>query len=309
MKTYLTFLFMIQIACVLANDINTEISQQISAIRAGSFPKYRALEPYISKDPGVVLEALAPYRTDASDNVRQWTYEQYDLILMFHEKPKEMRRDIVLLLIDGISDPCSFIRNDCVDYLTECKRQDFTPLAIEQFSNLFNSRVWFSKEFVLLAGFIGNVSCLTTLRELANSSIPGQRRLIWHANLALARMGDSKAEEWCLKQIDRIGINDDVTSDLLPGLIYTRQIHTFEFLIQVLNSDEKLCASSNPESDESILCGYRVMEYLAPVIKGYPLKQLPSGDIDTNDYHKALLTTRDWFAKKKGGFEILTDSF
>jgi hypothetical protein len=89
--------------------------------------------------------------------------------------------------------------------------------------------------------------------------------------------------------------------------VYPQIIIRNEYLVTVLNSDEKLCSSSNPGSDVSILCGYRVMEYLAPVVKGYPLKQLPSGDIDTNDYHKALLSARSWFAKKK--YEILKDTF
>jgi hypothetical protein len=220
-----------------------------------------------------------------------------------------MRQEIVLKLVDGLADTQPAVRNSCVEYLSQCIRRDFTAQSQERFSEQFNSNAWFSKELVLLAGFIGHPACRATLEGLAYSPAPNRRRLQWHANLALSRMGDNSAMSWCLSQIDRIGINDDVTYELLPGLVYTRQRRMFEYLITVLNSDEKLCTSSNPDSDESILCGYRVMEYLAPVVGGYPLKQHPSGDIDTRDYHKALLSVREWFAKRNGNYEILTDRF
>jgi hypothetical protein len=296
-------------AMTAAQDINSLVSQQISTIRSGSRPEYKVLDQAISKSPEAVLKALAPYPSDTLEKVREWTYEQYHRTLLLHEKPLPVRREIVEKLIEGLSDRQVIIRNDCVDYLTQCSRQDFTPRAQEEFSKRFNSGSWFSKDLILLAGFIGDASCRSTLEGLAYSPSSGQRRLQWHAGLSLSRMGDNNAMNWCLSQIDRIGINDDVTYELLPGLIYTRQRRMFEYLVTALNSDEQLCSSSNPDSDASILCGYRVMEYLAPVVKGYPLKQLPSGDIDTKDYHKALLSARDWFAKRKGEYEILKDTF
>jgi hypothetical protein len=216
-----------------------------------------------------------------------------------------MRHEIVSRLVDGVADTHSEIRNDCVDYLTQCSRQDFTLLALERFSKIFNSKSWFSKDLVLLAGYIGNSTCKTTLEELKTE----QRRILWHVHLALSRLGDDSAINWCLSQINRVGINDDVTYELLPGLVYTRQKRMFDFLVDVLNSDDKRCLSSNPDLDEHILCGYRVMEYLAPVVKDYPFAQHPSGDLDTDDYQQALLTVRLWFAEKKGKYEIMTDTF
>jgi hypothetical protein len=309
MKTLFILLLLTNAATTAAQDVNSLVSQQISTIRSGNRPEYKVLDQAISKNPEAVLKALAPYPPDTLERVREWTYEQYCRILLLCEKPLPVRRKIVEKLVEGLSDRQVIIRNDCVDYLTQCSRQDFTPQAQEEFGKRFNSKSWFSKDLILLAGFIGDASCMTTLEELAWSPASGQRRLQWHAGLALSRMGDNNAMSRCLSQIDRIGLNDDVTYELLPGLIYTRQRRMFEYLVTVLNSDEKLCSSSNPDSDVSILCGYRVMEYFAPVIRGYPLKQLPSGDIDTKDYHKALLSARDWFAKRKGEYEILKDTF
>ena len=309
MKTLLSLILFINAGIIMAQDISNLVSQQVSGIRSGNRPGDMVLNQVISESPEAVLKALTLYQSDTLLTVRDWIYEQYHNILQEHEMPLSMRQEIVSKLIDGLADEKTGIRNDCVDYLKQCSRQDFTTQTQEQFSARFNSKSWFSKDFILLAGFIGNAPCKPTLEDLANAPASGQHKLRWHSNLALARMGDNNAMNWCLSQVNRIGINDDVTYELLPGLVYTRQQRMFEYLVNVLDSDEKRCTSSDPDSDEPILCGYRVMEYLAPVIKGYPLKQLPSGDIDTKDYHKALLSVREWFTKKKDSYEILKDTF
>ena len=306
MKTFLSFLFIVYLGSLSAQGLNIEVSRQVSLLREGqSSVFYGTLDSYMKKNPTVVLDVLSPYRTDDKSEIRKWVYGQYSRILDLFDSPLSMRQDIVLLIVDGISDSDPLIRENCVDYLIECSRKDFSSQATDLFCTIFNSKSWFSKDLVLLAGFIGNDECQKTLEELSITS----RKLLWHIKLALSRMGDLDAESWCLSQIERIGINDDVTFDLLPGLVYTHQKRSFDFLVSILNSDEKLCSSSNPDYDGSILCGYRVMEYLAPVVKGFPLKLLPSGDIDTNDYHKALLTVRKWFIQRDGEFEILSERF
>lgn len=309
MKPLLTTLFILSAILSSAQDIDSRIEHQLSLIRSGSEAQYDALEQAVARTPVAVQKALSPYLTDTLATVREWIYLQYHDMLTVHEKPMSMRQDIVLHLTGGISDPEPSVRNACLEYLTQCRRQDFTPQAVELFVSQFNGTSWFSKDLLLMAGFLGDASCRSVLEDIAWSVQPEHRRLQWHACLALSRMGDNNAMNWCLSQISRTGINDGVVYELLPGLVYTRQPRMFEFLISVLNSDDNLCTSSNPDSGASILCGYRVMEYLAPVIRGYPLKQLPSGDMDTRDYHKSLLTVRGWFAGKAGEYEIIADSF
>jgi hypothetical protein len=308
-RIFITTVLILFSVSLPAQDVASQILRQVTAIRSGQSAEYGAADRITARRPEAVIRELEAYRTDAVPEVRQWIYEQYHLVLRMHDRPQSMRHEAVSLLVEGIADPQPAIRNDCVEYLTSCSRSDFSPQARERFTELFTGKHWFSRNLILLAGFIGSESCKPALEEIAYSPAPEQRRLQWHAHLALARMGDGGAVNWCLLQINRAGVNDNVVYDLLPGLVYTRHPRMFEFLVSVLMSDEKLCTSSNPDSGANILCGYRVMEYLAPVIKGYPLKLHPSGDIDTDDYHRALLTVRNWFAERNGNYEILTDTF
>jgi hypothetical protein len=135
----------------------------------------------------------------------------------------------------------------------------------------------------------------------------GNRR--WDALLALARMGDPAAVESCMKKIRRVEAGDDVVYRLMPDLLYLHRPEAVAYLVEVLNSDENLCSSPNPYVEEKILCGYRVMERLVGYLKGYPLKLQASGDVDTNDYTKALEQARKWCAKQGGVFSIIDEKF
>jgi hypothetical protein len=51
------------------------------------------------------------------------------------------------------------------------------------------------------------------------------------------------------------------------------------------------------------------MEYLAPVISDFPFEVRTSGDIDTDNYEKALITAREWFLKKGNSYAIIDNSY
>jgi hypothetical protein len=78
--------------------------------------------------------------------------------------------------------------------------------------------------------------------------------------------------------------------------VYTRQPAIFKFLEGVINNNSENCQSSNPDSSKKMLCGYRVMEQIAPVIKDFPVKTDETGDLVSNDYVAALQQVRSWFA-------------
>ena len=132
----------------------------------------------------------------------------------------------------------------------------------------------------------------------------------WAAHLALARMGDNTEIAYCIRVVQSKQMNNAIVYNLVPSLIYTRQKAVFDYLITILNSDEKNCNSSNPDNDSRIVCGYRVMEFLAPVIKDFPLQTIPGiNQIKTNNYDAALETARKWFKEKGEKYEILNDNY
>lgn len=164
------------------------------------------------------------------------------------------------------------------------------------------------KESVELAGYIGNPEFLSKMREVFPDSRSFSKAEKWASYKAMARLGDKEAIDYCIQRVSSLPLNDQVIDILYPDLIYIHRKEAFNVIIKALNSDETLCSSSNPDSDFRIVCGYRIMELLAPVIVDFPVNVLPSGDLDTKDYKKSLQKVREWF-KQKGDNYTITNSF
>jgi hypothetical protein len=146
---------------------------------------------------------------------------------------------------------------------------------------------------IKIAGFLDMKYLIPDIRPFAQ---PGNTRQIrWAALLSLSRMGDLIAMEELLKRVRKVRLNDDVVYTVFPDLIYTRQRAAINFLVETLHSETKNCTSADVEREVRVVCGFRIMEQLAPVIEGYPLKLDASGDINADDYPLALKTVRRWF--------------
>ena len=165
-----------------------------------------------------------------------------------------------------------------------------------------------TEDQVLTAGYLQLRETMSTLQNIGNERTT-PRTIRWAAYKALARMGDETALAFLISQVERNGMNDDVVAILVPDLIYTQQRQAFDVLIEALYDDTPLCLSSNPDNEVAILCGYRIMEMLAPVIKDFPLELEASGDIKTDSYERSLQELRRWFEQRRTTYEILTEEF
>jgi hypothetical protein len=58
-----------------------------------------------------------------------------------------------------------------------------------------------------------------------------------------------------------------------------------------------------------MICGYRMMEFLAPIIIDFPYGVTASGDLNTGDYESALLITRDWLKNNQNTIAFRTDIY
>ena len=130
----------------------------------------------------------------------------------------------------------------------------------------------------------------------------------WAARLALARMGDQESIDYLLSKVEKAPIDNDFIYDIVPDLVYTHQMDIYKYLEVIVMSEEQNCMSANPESSQKILCGYRVMEYLALCIENYPLKTDEFGDLELDDYESGLQEVRKWF-EMNPNYQILTSAF
>jgi hypothetical protein len=131
----------------------------------------------------------------------------------------------------------------------------------------------------------------------------------WAMRIAMARMGEADMIDYCLQKIKNTKFDDNLLYELVPDMIYTRQKPMFDYLLQVIESDDKNCGSANPDSDVKIVCGFSIIEMIAPYIENFPVKVRASGDIDARDYEKALLDVRNWIKQNRDTYGIKKDRF
>jgi hypothetical protein len=282
---------------------DTQIDRAMDEVRKGRFFLGDA-EPFATRlatAPAALVGVLAPYVDDANERVR---LQALDIIRCAGRRTadRELRRRVVQALSAGCVDEDSSTAFRAAEYLCQFAREDFDAASKAAVAAPIR-RGWCALSGVLrLAGYLGLTETIPDIRRILAS--PRTRSEDeWSGYLALSRMGDDAATRYCIEQV---GLGRRSFSDL----VYTRQRAAFEHLIVVLNSDRPACVSPNPNAEDLVLCGYRVMEHFAPVIKDFPLRTIAGiRQIDTRDYPAALQTARQWFKDKAGHYEILDDSF
>lgn len=279
------------------------LEDYFARVRAGEQPP----QPSALLQPDRIsahLQTLAALRSDTVPGVRQ------QAIVLTHQiglQASAVRAEALRQLLAAVRDPDSGNAGLALIYLTTYAKRDFTKPHQDSLLALFQTRRAHASRLIRLIGYLGDDRARPELMDLT-ANRAANRNDRWAAWLALSRMGDATALQEVLTRVKRLPVNDDLVYDILPDLIYTRQRAAIQYLIDVLNSQEPTCESADPEQPRPILCGYRVMELLAPVIENYPLQLSSGGDLATNDYPAALTQVRAWFTAH-ADFRILNDHY
>lgn len=261
---------------------------------------------YNEKNSKELLDLLNTYYTDTLAKVRLKAY-----YLAYKSTYKltgqELRNKAVYNIVQGLKDPDSGNVGNAAGWLTNFKSEDFSDESKDSIRSILRQKVAHREKIIKLAGFLNLKDEIEYIKSImvVNSS----SKFVWACHLTLARMGVEDEIGYCVDMVKKQGVNDDVIYELIPDLIYTKQKESFDYIIEILNSNEKNCFSANPENPQKILCGYRVMEFLAPVIKDFPLEVDSTGDLLIDDYEEALKITREWFVEHSDDYVILKDAF
>jgi hypothetical protein len=274
-------------------------------VRAG---KITSIPPEIlmSANGNEVLERLKPYLQDSTSDIRAKACQITHNIASDATSSSAIRMNGVLILTESLKDNDPGNVRSALHYLTTFSKGDFSQGAKDSLITRIKLKTPDFDQLIRLAGFLDLSQIKDEIRHYSQADNPKQIR--WAALLALARMGDAPAQKDLMHRVSRLPVNDDVVYKLFPDLIYTRQREPFDYMIEALNSDAKNCKSADAENEIEILCGYRIMEQLAPIIQDFPFQLDHSGDLQTDDYPAALVTVRKWFSKRKD-YTILTDQF
>jgi len=310
-----TFFKHIMCFMIIFFSLNTISAQESSDNNIHSFFKnvkespntFHKINSNSNWDKLQTLKDLEFYQNDSIDNIRKYTYLIADNLTK-DDSDLLLKQNVVNFLLNGFSDKNSGNCGIVSDLLKKYPLKSFNITAQQKILKLLYKSPSYYHELIKLAGYVNPDSTSDLIHKLLLSRVVKNNESYWAAQLALARIGDQSAIEFCMNQIKQMKVNDDLIYDFVPDLIYTHQHEAINYLVQLLYSKEKNCESSNPESTEMIVCGYRIMEYLAPIIKNFPLKINNTGDIDTNDYAEALQICRDWFIENPN-YDIITENY
>lgn len=147
-------------------------------------------------------------------------------------------------------------------------------------------------EAIELIGFIGSENDLDFLKGLGKYTTLSKKEK-YHVLLALVRLNDPAAVEQFVVDLKNRKINDELVNSLLPDLVYTHNKQVYDILIKELFTDTPSCYSANNDSEEKILCAYRILEQLSGEIIGFPVQTDKSGEL-IGDYTEALVRARNW---------------
>lgn len=301
-----SLILQVQIYSQSTRNINNEISQLMTAIKTNqALPDISEL--YASeKKYTPIFEAASTYLTDTTYKVR---LEAYKIIYTVALKTSdtELKSRSLEQFTNALSDQNSSISGYGARQLSVFDRESFSSLAKNNITDGINKGILRRAELIKMAGYLNIKDVENRIREEAVSAKKIEVR--WAAYLALARMGDANYTNRVVNAVRKQGINDDVVYELVPDLIYTRQKACIDLAIEILFDEKKNCRSSNPDNPVKMQCGYRVVEYLAPIIADFPFEIRTSGDIETDNYEKALITVREWFLKKGNTYSILDNSY
>jgi len=285
-------------------QINEAMQLYFKDVRVGKYPAVPKIL-VISENAKVILPALASYLTDSLAEVRSKAYTITSLSGN-SARQSHLRELAVAYLVSGTRDVDGGNAGISLDYLASFLKEDFNSTSKDSVRSLFRKKAQHFEKVIKLCGFLELVDLKEEIRPYTQAG--NSQSLRWAALVSLARMGDGAAISEVDRRARKLPVNDDVIYSIFPDLAYTRNRQLIGYMVEILQRDDATCMSADAERSVQIPCGYRVMEQLAPVVKGYPLSLDASGDVKTNDYVAALKTVREWFAKHQN-YEIIKDKY
>lgn len=276
---------------VFLTSFSNDVDNYFQTYRKDFITNY-SLEQKIIQDNTIenLIGYLSPYYKDSILQIRQ---KAYYLTYKKALQKESAKKNAVSILLKGCDDKEGVLVGQNIEYLKNFQLEDFSEESIQYInSKLTNHRMPHYNGFALLAGFV-NTGKDILFQKLLDNSVSS--KIKWSISLALARMGNDEQIHYCIGKIKDQPLSDAFVNSLIPDLIYMRQKEGIDYCVKIISSNDKLCYSLNPDSPEKIICGFRVLEMLAPIIVDAPFSVDELGFLKTNNPEKILEETRRWF--------------
>lgn len=273
--------------------LSAQVGDYFTSVQRFGVTDYQMEQSLMRRMGGhALMDSAWAYCSDTLLTVRQTAYH------LIHQAGKSMddsgQREVVHRLLQGASDSNGGLAGQSLMWLSYYGRGAYDADARRTLQGLLvRKQQPHYRRLLLLAGYVGagneemQRKLLLPERETAEN--------LWTLHLAQSRMGNVSSVSHCLDRAKRVPVCDAMVNGLVPDLIYTRQRELLDYCVSILGLEEPLCTSLNPDRPERILCGYRVLELLAPVIEAFPIRVDATGSLVTSDYVEALKQARAWF--------------
>ena len=283
------------------------VSRAVESIKKGHLSS-KSIDKVVNNISNNGLENIVQF---ANDSIIENKTSAYILISLVARKTADLniKEKCIDLFIGGLSSNETVIAARCADIITNYSKDILTQ---SQKKSIYKVAVGLrvkKPEILRYIGYIGGEESVRALNNIVKTDSLLTNIEKWNLKLALAKCGEITELDYCLNKVKSIPVNDDVVYELLPDLVYTGQRKAIDYLVDILLSNEKNCNSANVEIDQKILCGYRVMEFLACVIVDFPINFDDSGELATDDYVASLKQCREWINQNRNSYIIKADSY
>lgn len=290
------------------NNVESQIEDYMELVRTEVYSPSLNKEFFSNNSADDILISLNRYYNDTLAKVR---YKAFYLTYKttFKSNSKELKENAVLRLVQGLKDEDSGNVGGIANWLTNFNASDFNEEAKDSLKKVLREQKSYLDRIIKIVGFVDLRDQIEYLKSNLQNGIYKSNKVIWAAHLALARLEVENEVDFCVDMVKKQSVNDDLIYELVPDLIYIRNKKAINYLNLILQDKSKKCYSSNPENPVKIACGYRVMEFLAPIIIDFPLEIDSTGDLIVDDYEEALKITRDWMNENIDDLEIDINSY
>lgn len=301
-------LVLIILAGVASNSYGQgNVNEWVKAYVSGKGKDQQAFNALMKHNPSMdIVKAIGVYVNDTNNT----TFE-YAVFLAKKVEKRVTDKQGRTLLVRSLTD-CALKQDpqtskSALRAMTVFDKNCFTDAVKDDIRLIIAQRNSGRQEAMLLLGYLGESGDISYLKGLGKySKLSKQDK--YYQQLALARLNDGEAVQELCAKIQEKTFNDELVLNTLPDLIYTRNKKIYDLLINELTNESKNCQSANNDSNEMILCAFRIMEQLAGKVIGFPVQVDQTGEI-VGDYTEALKQARQWILNTKKEYSINTNQY
>lgn len=254
-------------------------------------------------------EVYAALSTYVSDSLNKNRVGAIQLIKNVEKKVKDpiFRKEQLAVLFIALEKMPLKETKECINLMCKYEKAAFTTDQIDLIRDYLALPKIERKEAVLLLGFIGRTDDADYLNAMA-TLYPLRKEELYYVQLAQVRLKNAKATEEYLTKFKAMSIDDNFVTNLLKDAVYTRNMDLIQSLLLSCLSGELNCYSANNDATAKIPCAYRILEALAPIIQGFPVKIDRTGEI-VGDPQAELEKAKAWIQAHQNDFILIDTNF